>query len=717
MTIPDAWALFHVLLHSSSSRYVNVAPQDESRSNMGTIAASLELYPKLISGLSVGKRLPEAVYLHAAALPALPEPLRELVAEAEALAGMAHEWNVLKFGVGSSRISFLSYPGFLDDGFPSLKASTMVDLHAGKVASRSYQDENAPILHRKELLLPEGHPLIPVATQLTTAAERLGLFQDANVIGHRQPWEARLARLGLRVDGHTLLSESNENSSGSVLRYRTALTRYALSTPMQALWRHGFLDGTRTILDYGCGRGDDLRALQGRGIDALGWDPHFAPDGAKRASDVVNIGFVLNVIEDPEERAAALLGAWSLTQQLLVVSVLIGGRSTFERFRLYSDGVITARNTFQRYFTAAEFRDYLETHIGREPIVLAPGIAFVFRHDAEEQAFLAQRNRRRIVPTPPPDVPRIARATPAPRARAARQRQRNKWEANAELVDAFWERCIDLGRLAEPDEFDRCLALREAVGVPATVFRTLVRQRGSDRLDASRDARRDDLKVFLALNMFERRRSFSSLPESLRRDIKTIFGSYQIAQEEAQALLFSAGRIDAIRDACTKAASRGLGFLDGVHSLQFHSSLARELPPVLRVYLGCAARLYGDVETADVVKLHIQSGKVSLMSYDEFTENALPELIERVKINLRRQQIDFFEYGTAGTPAQPLYFKSRYIGPGFAHYEDQIRFDQRLRETGLDLSGFGPSRDVLTSELAKKSLVVDGFELVAAVDD
>lgn len=137
-----------------------------------------------------------------------------------------------------------------------------------------------------------------------------------------------------------------------------------------------------------------------------------------------------------------------------------------------------------------------------------------------------------------------------------------------------------------------------------------------------------------------------------------------------------------------------------------------QLPAVLRVYLGCAARLYGDVETADVVKIHVESGKLSLMSYDDFEGKAIPELIERVKINLRRQQIDFFEYGTSETPTQPLYLKSRLIRTGFPFYDEQVAFDQALAAVdGLDLSGFGPGADVLAQALAASKLEVDEFSL------
>lgn len=669
--------------------------------------AVLELYHNLVAQLAVGKRLPAAVYLHAEAVHLLPNLLRQALEQATNLAGC--EWNVVKFASDGVRISLLHYPGFFADAFPALRASTVVDLTSGKVVHRNFDEENPPILHRKELLLPQGHPFVPVAAALTRSAEELGLFEDSNTIGHRQPWAARLARLRLRVDGHCLVAD--HGSINVVQRHKTALTRYSLSTPMQALWRHGFLNGKQTVFDYGCGRGDDVRGLQAQGIDAVGWDPHYVPNEPKRRSAIVNLGFVLNVIEAPEERASALHQAWALAEKLLVVSVLIGGRSTFERYRLFSDGVITARNTFQRYFTAAEFRDYLGTQLAREPIMLAPGIAFVFRDDADEQAFFARRSTRSALrPIPIPQPSRLPRAS-APKSTPRRQRRPNKWELHRDLVDAFWESCLELGRLPEVEEFERSAHVRDALGVPASVLKSLLKERGDGQLVIARAARRDDLLVFLALNLFEGRKSFGSLPDRVRYDVKGFFGSFQSAQTEAQALLFSAGDTRAILESCRAAAARELGFLDGTHSLQIHASLTPELPALLRVYLGCAARLYGDLENADVVKIHIQSGKVSLMLYDDFHGRALPQLIERVKINLRRQQIEFFEYGTKEAPAQPLYLKSRFMRPDFVHYDEQVYFDEQLKKLNLDLSGHGPASDVLVATLERARLVVVGFEL------
>jgi DNA phosphorothioation-associated putative methyltransferase len=73
-----------------------------------------------------------------------------------------------------------------------------------------------------------------------------------------------------------------------IARERTALFRDRLSTPFQALLKHGFIDGSFTVFDYGCGRGDDLRLLEAGGIEARGWDPHYAPKEPITPADVVN---------------------------------------------------------------------------------------------------------------------------------------------------------------------------------------------------------------------------------------------------------------------------------------------------------------------------------------------------------------------------------------------------------------------------------------------
>lgn len=141
-------------------------------------------------------------------------------------------------------------------------------------------------------------------------------------------------------------------------------------------------------------------------------------------------------------------------------------------------------------------------------------------------------------------------------------------------------------------------------------------------------------------------------------------------------------------------------------------SLVEQLPPLLRIYVGCAALLYGDYRHADLVKIHIGSGKVSLMRYDDFVGQPLPRLVERVKIKLRDLDIDYFAYGEAYAPPF-LFHKSRYINEEFLSYPEQVAFEQALDGLGLfDLSGYGPQPDAFLDSLARSRWSIDGFALV-----
>jgi hypothetical protein len=71
-----------------------------------------------------------------------------------------------------------------------------------------------------------------------------------------------------------------------------------------------------------------------------------------------------------------------------------------------------------------------------------------------------------------------------------------------------------------------------------------------------------------------------------------------------------------------------------------------ELAPTLRVFEGCARALVGDVEGANVVKLHRFSGKVTYLVCGAIDRDPDPEVSVRVKVNLRTLAIDIFDYST-----------------------------------------------------------------------
>ena len=139
------------------------------------------------------------------------------------------------------------------------------------------------------------------------------------------------------------------------------------------------------------------------------------------------------------------------------------------------------------------------------------------------------------------------------------------------------------------------------------------------------------------------------------------------------------------------------------HFLYLHRSLLDELPPVLRAYVGCATALFGDVSQADVIKLHKTSGKATFMVYDDFEGKPLPELRQRIKVNLRTRWVQVFDHSAE---RQLLYFKERFVSanhPGRATMEN---FSAKVRKLGFDEAtiGRGPLRAELDALLAAKGL-------------
>lgn len=660
-------------------------------------------------------------YFHSDALHLLDAGQAGRVVAAERLANVkrGEHFNLVRLDDVGFCVALLNYPQFADDPFPALRESWLVNLDSSTVSYRTYQDSlNPPILHRKELLLPPDDPHREASAELTRLAESIGLFDDPKRIGYRRQWQRLVQEKGYRIVGQALVPLGNdERAEGEVeaepaplhagwqaARHRTALVRYGFSAPVQTLARYGFLDGRYTLFDYGCGRGDDVRGLVENGLTAAGWDPYYAPDQPISTADIVNLGFVVNVIEDFDERLEALIRAYSLAETLLVVSVMLANQNEVPG-RRFRDGVLTQRGTFQKYYTQAEVKTFIAAALDEEPIPVAPGVLYVFRDKDAEQRFLVDRYRTPQNRLHNPSTP--VRATPSRHDRIAA-----KYEAYREPLERLWQRWVALGRPPAKSEIEDWLVLTEGFGSLSQALRLVEKHNGPHAIERSRQARLADLEVYFALSQFEHRRPYKHLEPGLQRDIKAFFGDYLGAQAAARELLFRIAEVEAVAQACRYAAEHGLGWLEEGASLQLHSSLVEQLPPLLRVYVGCAALLYGDYRHADLVKIHIGSGKVSLMRYDDFEGQPLPRMIERVKIKLREQDIDYFAYGEQYEPPF-LYRKSRYINEEFLHYPEQVAFEEMLDSLELfDFSGYGPRPDEFLATLAQNRWTVDGFDLI-----
>lgn len=149
----------------------------------------------------------------------------------------------------------------------------------------------------------------------------------------------------------------------TIPRHKAALKRQELSLPMAATVDAGILLPHHKHLDYGCGRGDDVRLLQSMRFNSRGYDPYYFPRTLKRAADVVTLLYVLSTIEVPVLRCEALINAYKLTRQTLVVSA-ITGRSTNHAGIAYNDGVITRWGTFEKCYSHTELKHLIEDTLG-----------------------------------------------------------------------------------------------------------------------------------------------------------------------------------------------------------------------------------------------------------------------------------------------------------------------------------------------------------------
>lgn len=672
---------------------------------------------------SATKVVASRYYTHVDSIDSLEPSLRQLAQEAIDLVGRSpgRDFNVVRVDERDQSVALLDYPTFDSEACPRLQRSWKVTLRKAAVSFRTYSESlNPPILHRKELLLAIDDPRRTEWSALTQQLESLGVFDDPVKIGFQNQWRRLLTERGFQLSGNQLVAIGNDESSEAiaedtvesavVARYRTALTRYTFSAPVQLLRKFGLIQSSKTVFDYGCGKGDDLRGLIEQGVSAGGWDPHFAAEQPVYPADLVNLGFVINVIEDPAERREALTRAYSLSKEILAVSAMLANDNAVTGTP-FADGVLTKRRTFQKYYTQLELRQYIETTLNQEAVPVAPGIFFVFQDKEAQQRFQLERARGAVrLPRLANPLPRAGTATVIKSAR--RPPKPSPYESHRELLERLWLKCLELGRRPDPSELTELQEIEDALGSLNKALQLVIAHQDSEMLQKVAAQRRDDLCVYFAMQFFSRRTHFAHLGPGLQKDVRIFFGSYATARDTAHALLLASGSPERIREACTFAIEQGLGWLHEDSALQLHTQLLSRLPAILRVYVGCAATLYGDAADADLVKIHIDSGKVTFMKFDLFLESALPRMKERVKINLRTQYLQRFEYG-ADYPPPLLFLKSRYLNEELPHYAEQLSFDEQIQSLAdLDLAQYGPSEVQFNELLKSRRLWVSGFQLV-----
>jgi DNA phosphorothioation-associated putative methyltransferase len=262
----------------------------------------------------------------------------------------------------------------------------------------------------------------------------------------------------------------------AILRHRTAIRRLGHSRPVSFACAHGFIGPTTSFFDYGCGLGEDVDLLTAAGIEAEGWDPYYRTETEPMPADCINLGYVLNVIEHPAEREQTLRAAFALARRVLVVAVRVDqSLVTGEEF---ADGLVTNSGSFQKIYTQREFKDYLESVLGRTPYMASLGIAYVFKDESLEAEHLA-----RLSITPPGRV---------------------RIDLSAQFArDAQGERLVDLtralGRPPLPSEFPGYPELLTRFGTRGRIERLARDLLNPQSLTEAQEAKKSDILTFLSM--------------------------------------------------------------------------------------------------------------------------------------------------------------------------------------------------------------------------
>jgi DNA phosphorothioation-associated putative methyltransferase len=450
------------------------------------------------------------------------------------------------------------------------------------------------------------------------------------------------------------------NSIPPIERHRSAKSRIEVSKPVSLAVGDGLLLSHMKFLDYGCGRGGDVRRLASLGFDASGWDPKYAPDPGPEAADVVNLGYVVNVIEDPVERMHALHSAWTLARKVLIVAARPEWEQRSVVGREFRDGIVTSIGTFQKFFSQNELKEWIETVLGVRAIAAAPGIFYVFRDEMLMQTFMAARVRLR-----PSSVqrPRISEVL---------------YDANRGILENLERFVFDRGRAPVAEELASYEEIRAAFGSIKRAMQVVRRVAGGEIFEEARSRAQDDLTVYLALSAFEGRVRFNELPEDLKIDVRAFYGNYKRACSISDNLLFGAGNSELISKACVDS---DIGKLTP-EALYIHVVAISRLSPILRVFEGCGRALAGFVEEATLIKLNRIEPKVSYLSYPRFDADPHPALASSIRADLRRLDVRYREFANSSNPPI-LHRKETMIPPDYPGREKFERLTRQEEAAGL----------------------------------
>jgi DNA phosphorothioation-associated putative methyltransferase len=325
----------------------------------------------------------------------------------------------------------------------------------------------------------------------------------------------------------------------------------------------------------------------------------------------------------------------------------------------YGDGIITNRNTFQKYYEQEELKVYIDQVLGVDAIPVALGVYFVFRDEAEAELFRASRFR--------------SRAT-TPKIRLCVQR----FEEYQELLTPLMNFMTERGRMPIKGELPQEGEIAAEFGSLRRAFNVIIQATDSEEWQAIADKRRQDLMVYLALCNFSRRPRLRQLAPAVQEDILGLYSSYKQACIDADLMLKSLGNTELIIKRCQESkVGKKLA-----NSLWVHISALQAVDPLLRLYEGCASRTIGRLEEANVIKFHLQTPKISYLFYPDFDINPHPILSKVMTIDLRDLHVTYQDYDLEDDPPI-LHQIEALVTPDYPQYEKFVKLSCQEEDRGL----------------------------------
>jgi DNA phosphorothioation-associated putative methyltransferase len=471
---------------------------------------------------------------------------------------------------------------------------------------------------------------------------------------------------------------------------KTAIKRYSFSRPVTFLLENNLLNLETSFFDFGCGKGDDVKLLKKQGFICSGWDPISFQDEKKIKADVVNVGYVINVIPDINERTKVLKDAWKLSNKVLCVSARLNNElSLLINKNKYLDGYVTEKETFQKFYDHFELKLFIESTLDVKAIAAGPGVYFIFKDEHLESQYKLNKYKSYI------HIPKSLKVEVL-------------YEENKELFENLKEYILQKGRLPKTNEIfddnrlvEKFKSYKSALNILNRIYPKLdIKEIGGKR--------REDYLLFISLEAFNGRSRLNTLPIETQNDIKEFFTNYKTAKKESDKLLFSIGDPYVIRDKISKSK---IG-KKTQEALYVHIKAIDKLDITLRLYEGISRQYLGQPE-GNIIKFPYEKKSISYHNYPDFDKNPHPELKTVNKIDLLNFKIIDKDYSSRSNPPI-LHRKELFIDKSDKNYQKFFKLTKQEEEAGLytDITRIG-TKKYWEELLSKNNYEIKNHKLVS----